>query len=48
MLKVSKSHPVYLNAFKSLGSTWEQEAETFQVFGSYVCRLCGRKLEESE
>ena len=48
MLKVLKSDPVYLDAFKSTGSTWEQDAKTFRVFESYVCRLYGRKLEESE
>ena len=31
-----------------IGSTWEQDAETFQASESYVCRLYGRKLEESE
>ena len=48
MIKVLKSHPVFFNVFKSLGSTWEHDAETFQVSESYVCRLYGRKLEESE
>ena len=46
MLKVLKSHHVSLNAFKSLGSTWEQDAETFQVSESYVFRLYGRKLKK--
>ena len=48
MLKVLKSHPVFFNVFKSLSLTWEQDAETFQVSESYVCRLYGRKLKESE
>ena len=48
MLKVLKSHPVFFNVFKSLGSTWEQDAETFQVSESYICRPYGKKLEESE
>ena len=48
MLKVLKSHPGYLNAIKSPGSTWKHDSGTLQVFESYVCRLYGRKLEESE
>ena len=49
MLKVLKSHPVFFfSVFKSLGSTWEQDTETFRVSESYVCRLFERKLEESE
>ena len=47
MPKVLKSHHVFFfNAFKSPGSTWEQDAETFQVSESYVFRLYGRKLKK--
>ena len=44
--KVVKSDSMYINEFKSLGLTWDLNAETFKILESYVCRLYGKKGEE--
>ena len=44
--KVLKINYLYLAAFKSLGSSWDLDDETFKILEGYVCRLYGRKKEE--
>ena len=45
--KVLKSDPQYMNAFISLGSTWELDDDTFKTLEKYVCELYGKKRDVS-
>ena len=44
--KVLKSDPQYMNAFISLGSTWELDDETFKTLEKYVCELYRNKTND--
>ena len=41
------NYPIYLYAFKSLGLNWELDSDIFNILESYVCKLYGKKHEES-